>query len=347
MGCKLVLEDGMVFVGEGFGVSKTKIAEVIYHTGMVSYDEILTNPIYSSKFVCMSYPLIGNYGIAMEDYEAKDVKIGGLIVREYNDAPSNFRSTMTLNEAMEENDVCGISGIDTRKLVRHLRDNGSLMGILCDESITDEECLAMISEYKIENETEKVSTKKPWSSKTTNPTNNVVIIDLGVKRELAYQLNEYGCNVVVLPYNSTISTVNKYNPSGLIISDGPSDPNKETCVLELLESVNGKYPLLGLGMGADVIAIFNGGNVTKTKTNYYGCNYPVRNLNNKVSIVNLNHSYTINDIKLEVTHKAVIDDTTLGFRGNNVLGYKFLNEDVLKEFIEMMGGRNNAKKNRY
>ena len=349
---KLVLENGKVFNGVGFGSDETKVAEIIFHTAMVGYHEILSNPVYADKFVCMSYPLIGNYGLANEDYESKKVFLKGFVVREYNDIPSNFRSTMTLNEALEENGVCGISELDTRELVRILRDKGSMKACICDETLSDEEALKLISEYSESNElSKKVSTKKIWHARTTNPSNTIVVIDLGVKKELAYNLNEYGCNVVVLPYNSNLETVLKQNPTGVIISDGPADPKTNIEAIELVKGLVGKLPVLGLGEGALVVALAYEGETSKLLKGYYGCNYPVRNtLDGKVQIISLNTSYKMNveNTKLEVSNVGVINNEVFRVKDqeNKVVASLYLDDNLLKEFVKSLGGANNAKKNR-
>lgn len=349
---KLVLENGKVFIGEGFGSNETKIAEVIFNTAMVGYHEILSNPVYADKLVCMSYPLIGNYGLASEDYDQKNVFLKGFIVREYNDLPSNFRSTMTLNEALEEKNVAGIMGLDTRELVRILRDNGSMKAIICDESIDTEDALKMINDYE-ENSfiTKEVSTKKVWHARTTNPLNNIVVLDLGVKKELATKLNEYGCNVVVLPYDSKLETIMKYNPSGVIVSDGPANPNNDLEVLETIKSIVGKLPILGLGLGALKVALSYGATTSKTVKSYYGCNFPIKNVNNgKVEIASLNTSYKmdISNTNLKVENVGVIDNEVFRVSDaqNKVIASLYLTEDLLKQFVASLGGANNAKKNR-
>ena len=347
---KLVLENGKVFHGMGFGSNENVVAEIIFNTSMVGYHEVLSNPVYADKFVCMSYPLIGNYGLADEDYESKNVFLKGFIVREYNDIPSNFRSTMTLNEALEENNVCGISDLDTRALVRIIRECGSMKAMICDEDFSNEEALQMIKEYQEDsNLTKKVSTKKAWHSRTTNPKYNVVVIDLGVKKGFVEKLNEYGCNVVVLPYNSSLETIMKYNPNGVIISDGPANPNDNLEVVSLVSELSNKLPVLGLGLGSLILTLSYGGKSSKLLKGYYGCNYPVRSLvDDKVQIVSLNTLYDmdVTNTKLVATNVGVISNAVLRAVDNNVIASLYLDEEVLKQFVSSMGGANNAKKNR-
>ena len=349
---KLVLENGKVFHGMGFGSNENVVAEIIFNTSMVGYHEVLSNPVYADKFVCMSYPLIGNYGLANEDYEQRNVFLKGFVVREYNDIPSNFRATMTLNEALEESHVCGISELDTRELVRILRDKGSMKACLCSEDLSDEEALKLISEYEIPtNLASVVSTKKVWHARTTNPTNTVVIIDLGLRRDFAYSLNEYGCNVVVLPYDSSLETVLKYNPTGVILSDGPANPTDNVETIKLVKELVGKLPILGLGNGALTVSLAYGADVSKLLKGYYGCNYPVRNVENgKVQIVGLNTSYKMNveNTKLTVTNVGVISNEVFRVedKENKVIASMYLDSELLKEFVSNMGGVNNAKKNR-
>ena len=347
---KLVLENGKVFHGMGFGSNENVVASIIFNTSMVGYHEVLSNPVYADKFVCMSYPLIGNYGLADEDYESKNVFLKGFVVREYNDIPSNFRSTMTLNEALEENNVCGISDLDTRALVRIVRECGSMKAMICDEEFSTEEALQMISQYQEDsNLTAKVSTKKAWHSRTTNPKYTVVVIDLGVKKGFVEKLNEYGCNVVVLPYNSTVETIMKYNPNGVIISDGPANPNDNLEVVSLVSELSNKLPVLGLGLGSLILTLSYGGKSSKLLKGYYGCNYPVRSLvDDKVQIVSLNTLYDmdVTNTKLVATNVGVISNAVLRAVDNNVIASLYLDEEALKQFVSSMGGANNAKKNR-
>lgn len=188
---KIVLEDGEEYYGYGFGAKIESICEIVFNTSMAGYQEIVSDPSYTYQMVVMTYPLIGNYGITDEDYETKQPTIGGLIVREYNDLPSNFRYTKTLSEYLEENNIPGIYGLDTRKLTRSIRDKGSRKVIITDINTTKEEALKKLKEYNIPKDAvSKVSCKKKWYSRTANAKFNIVAVDCGIKLNIIRSLNK-------------------------------------------------------------------------------------------------------------------------------------------------------------
>ena len=218
---KIVLENGCEFYGYAFGADKEAVKEIVFNTSMVGYQEIISDPSYTDQMVCMTYPLIGNYGMADEDYETRVPTMGGLIVREYNDLPSNFRYTKTLSEVLDEYGIPGISGIDTRKITRIIRDEGSQKVIITDASTPYEEALKKVREYVIPTDmVSRVSCKKRWYSRTPNHKYDVVAIDCGIKMNIVRKLNEKGCNVTVVPYNTTAEEILNMNPDGLFLSNG-------------------------------------------------------------------------------------------------------------------------------
>ncbi|MBO5346256.1 MAG: carbamoyl phosphate synthase small subunit, partial [Paludibacteraceae bacterium] len=201
---KIVLENGYEFFGYGFGADREVVNEIVFNTSMVGYQEIISDPSYTGQMVVMTYPLIGNYGITDEDYETKFPTCGGLIVREYNDVPSNFRYTKTLNEVLEEHNIPGIMGIDTRRLTRIIRSEGSQRVIITDINTSKEEALRRIAETPVMHDhVAQVSCKKRWFSRTPNHKYDVVAIDCGIKYNIIRALNARGCNVTVVPYNTT------------------------------------------------------------------------------------------------------------------------------------------------
>ena len=253
---KLVLENGLEFVGDNFGSNEEVIGEIFFNTSMVGYQDILSDPSYYGKIACMTYPLIGNYGLTDEDYDFKSIYVKGYVVKENNDYPSNFRQTRTLSDAMEENKVTGIEDVDTREITKIIRDNGTMKAMITKEDKSLQECLEILRNYQEEdNQVAKVSCKKIWYSRTANPSYNVVILDLGVKNTLVKQLNEYGFNVVVVPYNTPIEQIKKLKPNGIIISNGPGNPNNLQDIVSLISLLKGKYPMLGLGLGAQLLAL--------------------------------------------------------------------------------------------
>lgn len=359
---KLVLENGQVFYGVGFGSLNEVVAEITYNTAVVGYQEIISDPSNCKKIVCMTYPLIGNYGLTDEDYESKHLDISGLIVRDYNEQPSNFRYTRTLSEVLEENNISGISCIDTRMLMKIVRDVTSMKALICDIDKDINECLEVINNYhEEENLVSMVSSKKVWYSRTPNPIYNIVVIDLGTKLNYIKRLNEKGCNVIILPYNTTKEEILKYKPDGLFISSGPGNPTNLEGTINLVKELVGTIPMFGVGLGNLVIAKAYGVNTIRMNGGHHGCNYPVKNINTgKIEITTQNHLYSIdkdclNNSLLKASHVNVIDNEIEGLvdNENNIMGIQFEpvipidqdNEDIFQVFINTIknaGGKKNA-----
>lgn len=358
---KLVLENGAVFEGVGFGSDNEAIAELVFNTSVVGYQEILSDPSNCNQIVCMAYPVIGNYGLTDEDYESKSITVSGVVVREYNDVPSNFRFTHKLGEVMDENNVAGISEVDTRQIVRIIRDNGTMKALICDIDKPMDECMAKLKAYvEPKNVVQIASSKKVWHSRTTNPTYTVVAVDCGIKRSLVKMLNEIGCNVVVVPYNTTAEQILKYKPNGLFLTDGPGNPNDVVEVIELVKEMKGKMPILGIGLGQEIIALAYGADIYKQKVGHNGCNLPVRNLKTgKIEITNQNDLYAVcreslKNTTLEITHVNVLDNIPEGIEDvkNNVIAIQYnplpnptSKEYIFNRFAKLMkncGGKKNA-----
>ena len=351
---KLVLANGKVFEGIGFGSKKDVIAEIVFNTSMVGYQEILSDSSYCAQMVCMTYPLIGNYGITDEDYESKSIKMSGFVVREYNDSPSNFRATKTLGDVMEENDCVGISNVDTREIARIIRDNGSQLAMITDINTPTDECVKILKERDFDHDQlERVSTKKVWYSRTANPVYTICAIDCGIKMNIVREFNKFGCNVVVLPYTSTYEDVMKYNPDGLFISNGPGNPEDAKEVIELVKEAKGKLPIFGICLGHQIIGLAYGAKTYKMKFGHRGANHPVKNLlSNTIEITSQNHSFAIDkeslkNTGLEITHVNVIDNELEGMRDvkNNVISIQYHPESaagpedseyLFKQFIDLL-----------
>lgn len=316
---KIVLEDGEEYLGYGFGANVESICEIVFNTSMVGYQEIVSDPSYTYQMVVMTYPLIGNYGITDDDYETGKPSIGGLVVREYNDHPSNFRYTKTLSEYLEENNIPGIYGVDTRKITRSIRDKGSRKVIITDISTTKEEAIEKIKNYQIpKNAVSKVSCKKKWYARTANAKYNVVAVDCGIKLNIVRNLNKRKCNVTVVPYNTTAEEVISLKPDGVFLSNGPGDPEDVKEVISLVKELKGKYPIFGICLGHQMISLAYGAKTYKLKFGHRGGNHPVLNLKtDKIEITSQNHSYAVDEeslksTKLEPTHKNILDNTIEG-----------------------------------
>ncbi|MBE6818313.1 MAG: glutamine-hydrolyzing carbamoyl-phosphate synthase small subunit [Ruminococcaceae bacterium] len=319
MNKKIVLEDGSSYLGYGFGSEESRVCEIVFNTSMVGYQEIISDPSYTYQAVVMSYPLIGNYGIADEDFETRVPTIGALVVREYNDSPSNFRSTKTLSEVMEEYKIPGISGIDTRKLIRSIRDLGSRRCIITDAEVSDSEALQIIRQTPVPHDAvASVSCKKKWYSRTANARFNVVAVDCGIKLNIIRSLKKRGCNITVVPHCTTAAEIEEINPDGVFLSNGPGDPEDVTEVIELVKSIKGKYPIFGICLGHQMISLAYGAKTYKLKFGHRGGNHPVKNLlTGKVEITSQNHSYAVAADSLEKTpltptHINLLDNTIEG-----------------------------------
>ncbi|MBE6177822.1 MAG: glutamine-hydrolyzing carbamoyl-phosphate synthase small subunit [Alistipes sp.] len=314
---KLVLENGREFYGYGFGADREVIHEIVFNTSVVGYQEIMSDPAYADQMVVMTYPLIGNYGMADEDYETKTPSIGAMIVREYNDQPSNFRYTRTLSEVLEECNIPAIEGLDTRALTRIIRDEGTQKAILTDAATPTEEALARLKAYELPTDSvARVSCAKRWMRRVPNHTYDVVAIDCGIRNTVIRQLNTLNCNVTVLPYNATLEEVMAFHPDGVVISNGPGNPTDVASVIELIKKLRGRLPIFGVGMGLQLIALAYGAKVEKLKVGHRGSNHPVKNhMTGLIETAVQNHGWVVipeTTGVLKVTHTNLLDNTIEG-----------------------------------
>lgn len=351
---KIVLENGQEFYGYGFGANIEAINEIVFNTSMVGYQEIISDPSYTDQMVCMTYPLIGNYGMTDEDYETRIPTMGGIIVREYNDIPSNFRYTKTLSEVLMENNIPGISGVDTRKITRIIRDQGSQKVMITSPETPNEVAVQKIKEYNIPTDmVARVSCKKRWYSRTANHAFDVVAIDCGIKHNIIRKLNEKGCNVTIVPFDTSVETILALRPNGLFLSNGPGDPEYVTPVIEAVKALRGKLPIFGICLGHQMISLAYGAKTFKMKFGHRGGNHPVKNLETgKIEITSQNHSYAVDcdslaGTDLELTHMNLLDKTAEGVasKADNVFSVQYHPESapgpqdstyLFDEFIEMM-----------
>ncbi len=319
MNKKIVLADGSEYYGYGFGANLDRVCELVFDTSMCGYQEIISDPAYTGQMVLMTYPLIGNYGITDEDFESRNPTCGGLIVREYNDSPSNFRYTKTLAETMEESDIPGIAGFDTRELTRKIRDNGSCKVLITNADTPKEEAMKILAESERPRDlVAKVSCKKTWYARTANHKYNVVALDLGIRLSLIQALNSLGCNVTIVPFNTSAETILKMKPDGVLVSGGPGAPEDVAFVADEIKKMVGKVPMFGTGLGHQLIAIAYGAKTYKMKAGHHGGNHPVKTLENgNIETVSQNHDYavdkdSVNGTKLTVTHVNVLDGVVSG-----------------------------------
>ena len=362
---KIVLTDGSEFFGYGFGAAHQVIAEIVFNTSMVGYQEILSDPSYTGQAVVMTYPLIGNYGMCREDYETDTPTVSAMIVREYNDEPSNFRAVNTLQEVMRRYHIAGIAGVDTRALARHIRDRGTGKCLICDAEIPGTVAAALLSTTALGcDQVARVSTKTPWRVPSAGGRFHVVAVDCGIKHNILRSLSRHGCDVTVVPWNITPEEVERLQPDGIFLSNGPGNPEDAGPVIALVRSLRGKYPIFGICLGHQILALSYGAKTYKLKFGHRGGNHPVKNLlTGRVEITSQNHSYAVDagslaGTGLEVTHINLLDNTVEGLRAqrDNVFSVQYHPESapgpqdsdyLFDEFIQRMEAAADAKTNRH
>ena len=316
---KIVLPDGEEFYGYSFGSLENKVAEIVFNTSMVGYQEIISDPSYTYQAVVMTYPLIGNYGMPKDDYESLNPSISALIVREYCDSPSNFRSVKTLESVMKEYNITGVSGIDTRKLTRCIRDHGSMAVAIVNADTPKEEALRLIETTPLPRDgVAKVSSPQITRYCVPDSKIHIVAIDCGIKLNIIRSMVNKGCSVTVVPWDTPASEIVKLSPDGVFISNGPGDPTDAVPAIEAIKALKGNYPIFGICLGHQIIALAYGAKTYKLKFGHRGGNHPVKDLaTGKVEITSQNHSYAVDadslkGTPLEVTHINLLDNTVEG-----------------------------------
>ncbi|QOR35606.1 glutamine-hydrolyzing carbamoyl-phosphate synthase small subunit [Clostridium sp. 'deep sea'] len=316
---KLILEDGTIFYGENFGFTGDTDGEVVFNTCMTGYQEIITDPSYRNQIVTLTYPLIGNYGFTEHDKESLQPQIKGLIVKKICHDPSNFRSECEIAEYLQKNEIVAISNIDTRALTKKLRNKGTMKGLITSKSLSKQEIEAEIAKLRIKSSTDlvaEVTTKTKY--KMGSGDKKVVILDCGMKRNIARSLVERGCEVTVVPAHTTSQDILNMNPHGIILSNGPGDPEDVPYVINTVKDLLGKKPIFGICLGHQVLGLACGAKTYKLKFGHRGGNHPVKDFtNNRIYITSQNHGYAIidnslNNTDLEITHVNLTDNTVEG-----------------------------------
>lgn len=351
----LILEDGHVFTGTSIGSRKEIISEIVFNTSMTGYLEVLTDPSYAGQAVCMTYPLIGNYGICYEDTESLRPWPDGYIVREVSRTASNFRSEDTIQNFLKRFDIPGIAGIDTRALTRLLREKGTMNGMITtNEQYNLEEILPRLRAYNTGNVVERVTCSE--KSVLKGGGKKVALLDLGAKNNIARSLHQRGCQVTIYPASTLAEEILADRPDGIMLSNGPGDPKECTQIIqEIWKLYQSDVPIFAICLGHQLMALATGADTYKMKYGHRGGNHPVKDLETgRVYISSQNHGYVVDtdnlDPQVAVPAFVNVNDGTnegLKYTGKNIFTVQFHPEAcpgpqdsgyLFDRFMKMMGG---------
>ena len=316
---KLLLEDGTIFIGEGFGSEKEISGEIIFNFSMTGYQEIITDPAYYGQILLLTNPSIGNYGINRDDFESVHPFVKGIVVKEITKHPSNFQSDESLDNYLREHDIPGIAGIDTRKLMRHLRKHGTLKGCITNVDTPTDKAIKALRETSLEEKAVNyVATEKPYVIPGRG--RRLVVIDLGMKHGILRSLTNRNCDMTVVPYNYTAEQILRLKPEGVVMTSGPGNPNFLQETISLTKDLLGKVPLFAIGMGLQIFTLALGATVDRMFLGHSGSSYPVKDLMiNKSFMTSQNHQYEVTKDSLkntgvDITHINIHDDSIEGLR---------------------------------
>lgn len=316
MKAKLILENGIVFEGKAFGYLKECVGEVVFNTGMTGYQEVLTDPSYYGQIVTMTYPLIGNYGINLEDVESNKPKVRGFIVREKCQYPNNFRCELELETYLHQNKILGLDGIDTRALTKILRNNGTMKGIITiDKNAKLEDVKHKLDIFDNTQAVLTVSRKKVEYIKGNGP--KVAIMDYGVKQNIVDNFAQRGCDITIFPALTPAEEVLASEPDLIFLSNGPGDPDDLEEIVNNVKKMIGKKPVVGICLGHQILGKVFGGKTSKLKFGHRGGNHPVKDLEeDRVFITAQNHGYYVSEVPecMRVTQINLNDNTVEGMR---------------------------------
>ncbi len=328
----LVLEDGAIIQGAGFGSKKTVSGELVFNTGMTGYQEALTDPSYNGQILMMTYPVVGNYGINPQLNESERIQAEGFVVREICAKPSHRLSSGTIAQFLKDHDIPGIYDIDTRMLTIKIRQHGTMRAVLKtypDSKLTKTDLDKLVQQARTmpfpekNNLVSEVSCKKPvWINQKENGRSLIALIDCGTKANIIRELVQRNCTVIQLPYNTTAEEINELKPDGILISNGPGDPAHPEIMattVKTLQQIYDRYPIKGICLGHQILALAFGAKTYKLKFGHHGANHPVKDLKNgRIYITSQNHGFAVDQAtcppNIEITGINVNDNTVESFQ---------------------------------
>lgn len=349
----ICLADGHIFEGKRFGAGGEIMGELVFTTGMCGYIETLTDPSYYGQLVMQTFPLIGNYGFIKDDMESKKSYVSAYIVREKCDNPSNFRCDETLDKFLKDNGIIGVYDVDTREITKIIRESGVMNAVICSDPRDVD--TNKVKDYLIKDAVKATSVEKPSLVPSESHKYNVVLLDYGKKDNIPRELAKRGCNVAVVPYNTKADDILKLNPDGIMLSNGPGDPNDNPECIEELKKIIGKKPIFGICLGHQLLALAMGGKTVKLKYGHRGVNQPVKNLETgRTYISSQNHGYAVVNDEIEkcggiISYINANDGTNEGvdYPDKNAFSVQFHPEAcsgphdtrfLFDRFISMIGG---------
>ncbi len=325
----IILSNGTVFEGENFGATGTSVGEVVFNTGMCGYEETLTDPSYYGQIITQTYPLIGNYGVNGEDAESRKIWAFGYIVREICDEPSNFRCAKTIHDYLKQQNIIGVSGVDTRKLTRIIRESGVMNGAVttdydsAESALADSALMEKIKNYRVENAVKNVTVNECEVFNESGKY-HVALFDFGYKTNILRNLVNRDCKVTLVPAYTRASKLAQMKLDGIMLSNGPGDPEENTEIIKELPNIaNLNIPIFGICLGHQLMALSQGAKTKKLKYGHRGVNQPVTDFNNdRTYITSQNHGYavlndTVDTSKVQISHINANDKTVEGVRYNN------------------------------
>lgn len=320
----LVLEDGRAFRGRAFGAEGETFGEMVFNTSMTGYQEILTDPSYAGQIICMTYPLIGNYGVNQQDVESRKPWVEGFVVKEASRISSNWRAEETLDSYLKHHKIVGIEQIDTRALVRHIRDKGAMRAVISTTDLDEKSLLEKVI-HSPEMQNRELASAVTIEKKYDYPANreakfHVIAYDFGVKTNSLREFAKFGCQVTVVPQDTSAEEVLAMKPDGIFLSNGPGDPaSMKNVVAEINKLTNSNVPIFGICLGHQILGQVFGGKTYKLKFGHRGGNQPIKNLETgKVEITAHNHGFAVEakslPVEVEVTHINLNDNTVAGLK---------------------------------